>query len=424
MSKKDDILKAVTAFYLNSSDFNGLPTRILIAQLGLTTSLLKKNLILLIQQDRVSVEFGDVHPNPHIKAFKELPAEEQIAKLQKVDLLVDNPCVYPSPAHLKTVVNASEYQGKPFTLRLALGEPQLAFESFDVRVLEFYRNDPRYYYTCDDISGEIGIKDEYYLSEAMPSADHILLQTFGFSYNSKLNRAVAVFLRYLSDLRPEHQQIWNARIVTGDYQLHPDYRRTSFGHWPEGVSIFEAFIEEQHVINDMCKLMGRPAFFRNELGEGKKPRGLSFLIRPTLKEYNDFVLLLDKAISDNINKKFFLNDVPLEREEVRKDGKIIVREKGTLQLLEEWLNTKIRVTDRQPMDEMIASFKEIRKQRQHPAHAIDDDAFDQKYFEQQREMIIKAYSGLRVLRLLFTNHRNVKGYEVPDWLQEGNFWTY
>jgi len=89
----------------------------------------------------------------------------------------------------------------------------------------------------------------------MVESDQVVLQTFGFSYNSDLNRAVAVFLTYLSDLRPQHQQIWNAKILNGDYKLHPDYCKIMRGNWDLGVSIFDAFVEELHHINEMCKLI-------------------------------------------------------------------------------------------------------------------------------------------------------------------------
>jgi len=38
---------------------------------------------------------------------------------------------------------------------LALGEAQLSYRSFDLSVLEFYRNDPRHRYENDDINGRI-----------------------------------------------------------------------------------------------------------------------------------------------------------------------------------------------------------------------------------------------------------------------------
>ena len=364
MTKKANILSKITEFYLSSRDFNGLPIENLAHDFNLEESELKNILISLIQEDKISLNFGDIHPNPHIKAFPEESAGKQIAKLQNSNL--ENVCAYPSDSHLAFEVDPLEYEDRPFTRRLALGEPQLFYESFDLSVLEFYRNDPRYYYTNNDISGSICIRNEYFESEEIPPSDQVLLQTFGFSYDSKLNRAVAVFLRYLSDLSPQHQQLWNAKIVQGDYKLHPDYFRSSIlGEWSEHISIFDAFIEELHHINEMCKLMNRPPLFKNEL-KGK-PRGFCFLIRPTLKEYNDFVHLLDKAISENINRKFFLNDVQFEYDEIRNNGKVVVHRKGTIQILDEWLRLKFITRDRKPIEEMIDTFKEIRNLRQRPA---------------------------------------------------------
>ena len=74
-----------------------------------------------------------------------------LKKLSTNDL--DQVCAYPSSQQLKKIVNTTAYSDRPFTLRLALGEPQLCYESFDLSILEFYRNDPRYYYQHDDISG-------------------------------------------------------------------------------------------------------------------------------------------------------------------------------------------------------------------------------------------------------------------------------
>ena len=53
--------------------------------------------------------------------------------------------------------------------------------------------------------------DEYLKSHAMREHDQVLLQTFGFAYDKDLKRAVAVFLRYLHDLSPEHQRVWAAK---------------------------------------------------------------------------------------------------------------------------------------------------------------------------------------------------------------------
>lgn len=237
----------------------------------------KEAMRLLIEKGLISLNFGDRHPNPHIKAFPAEEAEIQERKLEEASDL-RHVCAYPTRCHLEKMVDPRDYPDEPFTRRLALGEPQLSLLAFDLSVLEIYRNDPRYYYTNDDISGTISVSDEYFESEEMPASDQVLLEHFGFAYDPGFNRAVAVYLRYLSRLSPEHQQIWQARLVKGEYELHPDYYLSSMGHWPEHISIFDAFLEELHHINEMCKLMGKPPLFRNELKD--RPRSLSFLIRP------------------------------------------------------------------------------------------------------------------------------------------------
>jgi hypothetical protein len=51
-------------------------------------------------------------------------------------------------------------------------------------------------YENRDIDGFISTRDEFYRSDEMPVKDQILLESFGFSYDENLNRAVAAFLSY------------------------------------------------------------------------------------------------------------------------------------------------------------------------------------------------------------------------------------
>jgi len=288
--------------------------------------------------------------------------------------------VYPEKKHLQTVVNTNQYSGRPFTLRLALGEAQLSYLSFDLSVLEAYRNDPRYHYSTDDIHGWISIGDKYCESEEVPESDQVLLESFSFSYDREFRRTVAVFSIYLSGLSPEHQQIWNAKLIRSKFILHPEYALSVCGRSPENESVFTAFIAELQIINEMCAAMGEPPLFRDDFKDRGKPREFSFLIRPTAKEFQNFVYILDKMISDNFNRDFFKGDVHLEDETTRPDGKIQVNQKGTIRLLEEWVKQKFRIEEPQPITDMIECFKEIRKIRQRPAHALDDNEFNQEFF--------------------------------------------
>lgn len=419
MTLKADVLRRIVEHYLGSPDFNGLAPE----HLEIRKPSLRKVVRELVIAGDVTINFGDGHPNPHIQAFEPESIEKQVEKLSTKGLA--GACLYPSRASLSRTVDVQSFLDRPFTMRLALGEPQLTFKVFDIAVLEAYRNDPRYYYQTDDVSGWISVRDSNDDSTSMREADSILLETFGFAYDDELNRAVAVFLRYLADLTPEHQQIWRARELSGDYRLHPDYYRSSIlGDFYERVSIFEALLEEMRQINSMCAIMGRPRLFKNVPAEMERPARLSFLIRPTLLEFQAFVLTLDKMLSDNVDIGFFLPDVALEREEVRKDGHTVTRRKGSWEILDEWIAKRIRLNDSEPVTEMLTTLRELRRLRQRPAHASDADVFDQSYFKQQRELVARVYGAVRTLRLLLSNHPKLQSYAVPDWLQDGKFWTH
>jgi hypothetical protein len=105
-------------------------------------------------------------------------------------------------------------------------------------------------------------------------------------------------------------------------------------------------------------------------------------------------------------KKSQVRRHPISIEE-RPDGKVVVRQKGTLSLLEEWMGKYLRPTEPESLDEMFKGFRSVRKLRQKPAHAINDDIFDLKYFKEQRQLVITAYVSVRMLRLVLANHPEV-----------------
>ena len=419
---KDKILDEITKFYLEYRDFNGIAAEQLGHRLGVRFNELFDFLRELISEKKVGILYSDPFINPHIIRTGFESESKQIERLANPETRAI--CLYPRPVHLEEVVNRSAYRDEPYKLVLALGSPQLAYHSFDLSVLEYYRNDPRYMYENDDIRGHI-----CYNSDQMAEGDQTMLEGFSFSYDSDLNRAVAVLVRYLARLTPEHQQIWKAKELAGDYKLHPDYYRNAIlGEFGEGVSIFNAFADELHLICQMTQGMNRSPLFRKDYGKDRdsRPRKFGFLVRPTLEEFNDFVHLLDKMISDNINTKFFQNEVPYETEMERRGGRIQIQQKGTLQILDDWMRKSFRTDDWEPWNEAIRTFKEVRKKRQKPAHVIDEDVFDQNYFKEQRELMIRAHKGMKTLRMIFENHPLVSclDIEIPHYLREGKIWTY
>jgi len=421
-SIKNDILLEIKDYYLKSNDFNGYPIRYILVKFKLSDAERNEILIELIQENLISLNFGDIHPNSYIKAYPEEEPEIQIDKLNSIQNI--HICAYPTTNYMKKVLDVTAFIDKPFTRKLALGEPQLSYEFFDLSILEIYRNDPRYFYYNNDISGQICAHNEFLENNLMSKSDSVFIDSFGFAHNIKGNRAIAVHLRYLSPLSAEHQNVWWAkRLINEKYQVHPDYLKITNGRWDLGISIYSAFLLEIEEINKLCKIMNRPSFFSKEFSEEERPKEFGFLIRPTSKEFNNFILILDKLISENINRKFFRNDILFYSIEKDSEGKEYNKEKGTINILEDWLSLLFRNHQDKPYLDLIKTFKEIRKLRQSPAHKLDDNVFDFKYLEQQNNIIERAYRGLQALRIIFSSNPKCKNYKPPEELENGIIWT-
>lgn len=177
-------------------------------------------------------------------------------------------------------------------------------------------------------------------------------------------------------------------------------------------------------MNNVSQLIGRPGFFRQEYGGERRPPEFGFLGRPTLREFQGFVHLLDKMLSDNINIAFFGRDVPRTTVERQADGTQKEEVKGSLRLLDEWLAQNFRPQDPEPIRLMLEAFQEVRTHRRRPAHAVDDNVFDVSYLNRQRELMLGAYHGIRVLRQVLQLHPLAHEYAPPEHLNSGTVWSY
>jgi hypothetical protein len=428
-----DLLERVTEQYLGSRDFNGLPVYALVeseppadlqelilqmseepeSPADETVDLIKG----LVEDGLLTVIFGDVHPNPHIRAFPDEPKDVVLAKLSGANLRYA--CLYPTARHLQTVVDPADYAGRPYALELALGGATLRHRAFDLHALEPYRNDPRFEYRTNDISGQIFVKSE---DSGLKESEEVYLR-FGFAYDDADNRYVAVFPWDLFKLSPDAQNLWRIREVSRDTWLHPDYFRNAIiGDFAQHYSMYEAFGLELRTINEMAAAIGRPNLFKHDYVENR-PRAFEALLRPTLREFNEFVRLLDSMISDNISLKFFQGDVALERDIQRKDGKVQVERKGSLQALQDWVEARFKPKDQAPMDEMFATFREIRKLRNKPSHTPTEDEFSSDIAADQRTLMKRAYGAIHLLRLILANHPGAEQVTVDKHLADGRIWT-
>lgn len=399
------IIDEVAKYYIQSRDFNGLPFIFLLEKFQIDEENLKNLIAQLIKDGVLSIS---LYINPHIKAFND-PVNDQLDFLKNKS--INEIVIYPTKSTLKNRIPNSKFRNKSFSRLLLKGYPIFYTCYFELSVLERYKNDPRYKLIDDGTTLSLSIKDEFYLSKEILEEDKISIRTFSYAYRKDdKHKVVMVYLYYLHNLSSRHQKYWESNPAFGEFLLDSDYiDRSIRGKFTENRTIYEAFLEEVRQINILTELIGKPPLFREEYQHLKD---FNNLLRPTAKEFNSFVHLLDKLISENINKDFFKGDIEL------KDSNS--KDTGTIKLLENWLNKYFLPDNPKLVKRIFETFKTIRKLRQKSAHTIDLDEYNNKYFEEQEKIIKDAYIAMRYLRYVFENSPETKinNYKPPDWLQE------
>lgn len=182
--------------------------------------------------------------------------------------------------------------------------------------------------------------------------------------------------------------------------------------------IFHALIEEMRVINEQCEHMGIPKLFNKTFGThySEMPEGFRNILLPTLKNYYNFVLVLEKSTVHNISYKTFQKDATYIRSIDRKDES--GKDKGSLVMLDEWLSKNIR-TQENLTDLIIKPLKNIRSIRQKPAHELTSNEYDVTLHQKQFDLMNDTYKAIRAIRLFFANHPLAKDVKVPEHLVSG-----
>ena len=304
------------------------------------------------------------------------------------------------------------------------GAPQLTYRYFDLRMLEWYRNDPRFQFEVDDIHGRIIQKADTEIEDRGIIKDNLEFFEFGFAYNSKNYRAVVAFLRYLYRLPRAIQIEVKQHELKGDYEPHKSFYDTQIGgNWSSGISICSAFLTEKVEVNKICKAIGKPPFFKmNHGADGKRPDGFYILIRPTKKEFRDFALLLDQLLNDDISYDFFKGDIDIHNHLTDAKGNPVKKSKGTIQLLEEWMSPIFNHENPEYIQAFFKFFRDVRKARNEPAHNVENNEFDQKYIVYQRELLSKAYNAVSGLRGALQKHPEATNYKPPKHLDNLTVW--
>lgn len=434
MKNDQRIIRRVMEFFVSSHDFNGIPGTTLSEELELGYQHLIDLVKGMVEQHLVSIQTGI---NPHIISLGHFPVVTQLKILEEARqnvttrtsimkelVTVSNShefCVYPSRTQLQLHRNVSEFDRSPFTQRLALAEPQLQAQFFDIDVLDRYYRDPRFSFDFDDYSGRISYREDANLVSMVSESDKVFMQTFGIGHDSNGNRLAVVYLRYLHTLTPEHQVYWKSkeRDPRDCKMVKEYYDNTILGAWTFSHSIFSAVIHEQKALNDLAQQIFGIPLFRDTYEEEKRPKEFTFFFIPTLENFNNFILLLDKMISDNLNKDFFKNEVELFDFEELGNGQVERKARGTLRLLKEWLSKLFEFEQPNAVNIILRPLQETRKLRQRPAHHIHENVYDKTFLGKQKEHVESVYRSIRQLRHLFESHPDAIGVKIPDWLNNG-----
>ena len=437
--KEDNLLKIIFKFFVDSHDFNGIPLTTLSKKTKISYLELIEKIKSLVIDDFVSIQTGE---NPHIIRLGHYEKETQIKileeskanKTKRIGNISENVtisydsylvCVYPSSKYLIENRNIENLSNVPYTSMLALGEPQLKPMYFATEVLDRYFNDPRYSFRFEDYSGQICYKEDENHIPLVNETDQIFLKSFGLGFNNKSERIAVVYLCYLKNLTEEHQKYWKSKEIKAEcHMLREYFDNTIIGNFTNSYSVFSAFIEEQKAINDLTNAIFGISLFNRTFEEEKRPKEFTFFFTPTLKNYHDFVLLLDKMISDNINKSFFESQIELYEYKKISNGVVERIDKGTLKLLEEWFPLHFRIDELNKVIDLFKPLKRIRQERQAPAHKINENIYDKILIDEQIKLIKESYFTMRTLRVLFQKDPKARNVKVQKWLDTGVIKTF
>ncbi len=406
-----NIINKVVKHYLESHDFNGIDVENFDS--NSEYPVIKK----LIRDGKIDLIW---YAHFYIKNFKARPVNAQIEKIENDGF---SGCLYPTPELLKEL-KAGDRKKSPYTRELMRGVPQLSFRFFDLRMLEWYRNDPRFICEGDDINYRIFQKADTQITGRRLIKDDFEFFRFGFAYNGKKERAIVAFICDLNKLPYEQQIEMERHELKGDYQPHPVFYETKIlGNFSSGISACSAFLMEKTEINKICKIIGKPLLFKTDhSADDGLPDGFSILIRPTKKEFGNFALLLDQFLGDDINYDFFKKDIDIHDHFKDKDNNSVKKPKGTIQLIEEWVKNEFYPRKLEGLTEFLKDFRAIRKARQGPAHRAEDNQFSEEYIIKQRDLIEKALNVITGLRSILQQHSKAQDYKIPTYLEELEIW--
>ena len=403
---QNGLLKEIIAWYLNSGEFNGLPVR------GDVAADRRREAIELVRAGLVQVVSEDDYMNPHIRPWpSHRSVGDQVGSLRDLKRTSYAVCLYPTPAAMKGIRLPRRFADRPYAQAMARGRGTLELAFFAVDVLEPYRNDPRYRFGFHDFGVDMSIEDDAYVDEMEPERDKISLRHLGFAYdlsgydktdlNSTIIRRVCAFYCDLITLTPEHQQRWKSYQVSDDgLEPHPEWWGMQMGNWADGVGPFTRLFFELQNVNELFERAFDVPLFTTT----KRPDDFGWLLRPSQREWDEFVQQLDKVLSENLRHDAF-DAVGVDRVDER--GQNL----GTLTRLQHFMVNHGIATE--VARNVLKPLRDVRSARQRPAHALRENISDKTFVHRQVALLSELNDSLVEIRRWLSTHPKNRSWKQP-----------
>lgn len=341
--------------------------------------------------------------------------DRQAAELVRVAAGTLTGCLYPTPKAMKAHAPALTHT-HPYRDRMTMGGGTLELAFFDLAALEGYVNDPNFTFEFGDgfkfsTAPASDYNDDDLLNlEAGYAYDH----TVDYRGDEAIRRYWTAFLCDLVDLPARHQTRLSTFERGGkDLSPHPDWwQRQIGGRWLDHIGPFTKILCELKAINELWNI----AYDADLFATIDRPRAWGWVLRPTTGSWNEFIHLTDKLLSDNLRPKG-LDAAGAPKTDARGNNM------GTLGRLQELILASSSTATVEGVRSVLEPLRQVRKERQAPAHKIADTVTDGNVVNRQRDLLRDIAYSLDAVRAFVQTHPAVRsaGWKPPRYL---NSWQW
>jgi hypothetical protein len=172
------------------------------------------------------------------------------------------------------------------------------------------------------------------------------------------------------------------------------------GTWPDGIGPFERLFGELDAINVLTSEATGEGLFKTS----DRPGDVGWLLRPSQREWDEFITQLDKLLSENLRNEFF-DRAGIESTDLK--GQRV----GSLSRLARYMERHGIAED--VVRDVMKPLRNVRQARQRPAHALRENIHDKTFVHKQVTLLHDINQTLIALRGWFSTHPKNREWGHP-----------